>query len=125
MTIALFSRVVLIERFVYFISQNTQTKGFIYPNIQNFFENFSGNHMAIIWLSYGTKITITTFRNKKLVSDIFVFLHFYLDFFISFFRKIKCSLIPFQRYQICTNWKSNIDMVNKKKKCGTKFWPDF
>ena len=36
-----------------------------------------------------------------------------------------CSLIPFLRYPICPNWQSNIDMVNKNKKCDTDFWSDF
>lgn len=35
------------------------------------------------------------------------------------------SLIPSQRYQIWPNWQSNIDMVNKNKKCDREFWSNF
>ena len=38
-----------------------------------------------IKLSHDLKITIVSFRNKKLVSFVFFFFHFYLDFFILFF----------------------------------------
>ena len=39
MMVALFSPLVFIEKFVYFISQNAQTKGYIYPNTLKHIEN--------------------------------------------------------------------------------------
>ena len=36
-----------------------------------------------------------------------------------------CSLICFQKYQLCPNWNRNINMVNKDKKRDTEFWSDF
>ena len=76
-------------------------------------------------LSHDIKIMIVAFQNKKLVFFILFFFMLIRFFSLYFFRKIMCSLMPFQRYQICPNRQSNIDMVNKNKKCDTEFWSDF
>ena len=73
-------------------------------------------------LSQYIKITIIAFRNKKLLlffsSSFFSILIWIFSFY--FFQKIMLSLILFQRYQIYLNWQSNIDVINKNKKCNTK-----
>ena len=89
MTIALLSPPVFIEKIVCSISENAQTKEYIYLNIQKNIENFSGN-VSVFWIAQGEAfayITIIVFRNKKLVFLVlvFFFFHSYLNFFILFF----------------------------------------
>ena len=52
MTIALLSPPVLIEKIVCSISENAQTKEYIYLNIKKNIENFSGN-VSVFWIAQG------------------------------------------------------------------------
>ena len=72
-------------------------------------------------LLHDIKITIIAFLNKKLfwLSLLFAFFSFH------FFWKLTCFLITFQQYQICPKWQSDIEKVNKNKKCDSEFWSEF